>query len=371
MQELPSRNLPKRQSSANAVYISMCCTPILCSSLPLRYGGRVSSCRESGPGMSGELPVWDILCTLPYVDHPSTGKASTPAFTRCSICHQPLFVGTIFLFLSITAHWLLTNIRLFQALIFFQGGAKPVLFLGDLSQATNIAQTATLILSGSIFDAMMIYRVWVVWAHTKYVVIFPTLCWIAYAVCGIIMIYRFSLYKLGTDVFDTPTGQWVTALCILTICTSVYSTFMITLRIWQTSHRLEIFGDDPIMRAIAVFSESAALYATWTIFFFATYEAGSNLQNIANATCPAMAGIAATLINVRVGLGWAFGSAPHSPARTDTTLSFVVPSRREFCSRELSTRPVEVHISQASDRSDENGSDKGAMKRYVPLQTRT
>jgi len=107
-------------------------------------------------------------------------------------------------------------------------------------------------------------------------------------------------------------------------------------------------------------------HRTWTIFFFATYEAGSNLQNITNAACPAMAGIAVTLINIRVGLGRAFGCAPLSPlARTGTTLSFVVSSRQE-----LSTLPVDVHASQTSDRLDENGPYKGGMNRHVSSHLR-
>ncbi|TFY57237.1 hypothetical protein EVJ58_g7150 [Rhodofomes roseus] len=179
---------------------------------------------------------------------------------------HPVFVGTVLLALSITAHWLLTDIRLFQALIYFEGGTEPVLFLGDLSQATKIAQTATLVLSVVfIFDAMMIYRVWVVWSYSIYVTVFPMLCWIVYAVCGSIMLYHSSLYKLGSDVFDMPIGDWMTALCVFMIChedsSSIYSTVMIALRICQTSLRIEIFGKEPAMRAIAVFIESAALYA--------------------------------------------------------------------------------------------------------------
>ena len=48
----------------------------------------------------------------------------------------------------------------------------------------------------------------------------------------------------------------------------------------------------------------SALCSVWTILFFVTYHARSNLQYFASETYCAVAGITFMLIHVRVGLGW-------------------------------------------------------------------
>lgn len=69
--------------------------------------------------------------------------------------------------------------------------------------------------------------------------------------------------------------------------------------------------------------------STWTIFFFITYEAQSNLHVFAQITWATVSGIAFTLITVRIGLGWSTPSTTYTarpPLRIAVPLSTKVDS---------------------------------------------
>jgi hypothetical protein len=137
--------------------------------------------------------------------------------------------------------------------------------------------------------------------------------------------------------------------------------------------------EQPILATIV---ESAAIYTTWTIFFFATYQARSNVQYPAVDMWPQMSGIAFMLINVRVGLGWAMNGGSgvsgqsvsyghHSTGRVTNH-----PQWNQYVGRGLtfkrensvermgmsnvgrSGRPLEVNVVQVTSTDQTDDSDK-------------
>ncbi|KZT64154.1 hypothetical protein DAEQUDRAFT_741486 [Daedalea quercina L-15889] len=219
---------------------------------------------------------------------------------RQHVLRSPIFVGNLVLFASITAHWSLTVARVLQAMFYFRHGTEADLYLNDMSQPTNIAQSAVFVFCLSVYDALMIHRVWVLWRHSKAVVIFPVCTWLAYTA-------RVSIVQVATA--NIASIIW---------------------RVWIASRKLRAFWNDPTTHIISIFIESALLWIAWVAFFLAAYEAQSCLQNIGNLAGPVIAGISLMLINARVGLGSAFDSELYTPDGAPTTLSIMFTTREAF-----------------------------------------
>ncbi|KAJ7085890.1 hypothetical protein C8R44DRAFT_531994, partial [Mycena epipterygia] len=213
-----------------------------------------------------------------------------------------LLLGTVSLFVTITAHWILTVDRSFLAFLQFENGTFPLGFYGDISQVTEVVKTGFLMATGVIGDALLIHRLWIVWGRNKYVIIFPMCTLMGLTACGAGATYQFSQYQLGQNVFLSEAGRWITSDTVFTLCTNLYSTTLISWRIWKTSRAVRPYGGQRLKSVLSILIESAALYTSWNLFFFVSYEVQSNLQFIAADCWPAVAGISYMLIHVR--LGW-------------------------------------------------------------------
>ncbi|KAF7352572.1 hypothetical protein MVEN_01222500 [Mycena venus] len=217
---------------------------------------------------------------------------------------SPIFLGPLCLFMAITAHWILTVDRSFLAFVYFRNGSLPIAFYGDLSQITEVVKTGFLSFALVIGDILIIHRLWVIYGHNFPIIIFPTCTMIALAVCGGGITYQLSQYTPGENIFITAAGRWITSDTVFTLCTNVYCTTLIIWRIWRNSRLISPHGGQNLNSLLAILVESAALYTTWTLFFFISYQTKSNLQFIALDCWPAVSGISCMLIHVRIGLGW-------------------------------------------------------------------
>ncbi|PCH37101.1 hypothetical protein WOLCODRAFT_109578 [Wolfiporia cocos MD-104 SS10] len=239
----------------------------------------------------------------------------------------PMSVAAICLFMTNTAHWIIDVFRTFQAYLNFDGGTEPLEYLSNASDPTEVAQTALVMVSLIIGDAMIIYRLWIIWSYNHVVTMFPSGTLVGLAVCAVGVIYQLTQSERGEDIFVTSTGRWITANCIFTLCTNIYSTAMISWRIWRVNKEAKRYGGSSLMGVLGIMVESAALYTAWTIFFFVTYEIRSNLQYLCSEAYCAIAGIAFMLINVRIGMGWA--QRAYKEADTTTGIVLTSPGREQ------------------------------------------
>ncbi|KAJ7083261.1 hypothetical protein C8R44DRAFT_822626 [Mycena epipterygia] len=234
------------------------------------------------------------------------GRYSNPAGTVAkSIFFSPILLGAVGLFITITAHWILTVDRSFLAFLQFENGTFPLGFYGNLSQVTEVVKTGFLMATLTIGDALIIHRLWIVWGHNKYVIIFPMCTLLGLTVCGVAVTYQFSQYQPGQNVFLSEAGRWITSDTVFTLCTNLYSTTLISWRIWKSGRTIQPHSGRNLKSVLSILIESAALYTSWNLFFFVTYQSQSNLQFIVVDCWPAVTGISCMLIHVRVGLGWA------------------------------------------------------------------
>ncbi|CCM01517.1 uncharacterized protein FIBRA_03573 [Fibroporia radiculosa] len=259
-------------------------------------------------------------------------------------------LAVVLIFVSTTLHWIIAVIRVFNAFVNYEGGTMPIAYYGNLSRPTEVIQSGALVFTAVVNDAMMIYRLWVVWSHRTSIVIFPLCTLLGLIACGIGLIYQFTRFKVGQDVFISALGRWLTSDAVFTLCTNLYCTVMIAWRIWRINSTLKGMRtrSSHLMSVLAIIVESSALYTVWTVFFLATYESGSNLQFVSIETLAMIAGISFMLINVRVGLGW-----EQRGLSTATGSKFVARSISSRALDSYSMQTMAVNISRVVERDDD------------------
>ncbi|KAJ7110735.1 hypothetical protein C8R43DRAFT_904272 [Mycena crocata] len=234
-----------------------------------------------------------------------------------SIWRSPILCGGTILFVAVTGHWILSIDRLFLAFVAVDNGTNPhpLDFYGDFSQATQVVQTAFLLASLAIVDGLFVHRLWIVWGHNKYVMIFPMITLLGLIVSSVGVTYDFSRFKVGDSVPALADG-WTIADFGFTFLTNLYCTVFIAWRLWRVQNILKSSGGHSLLiSVVAIIVESAALAATWAVFFITAYAVRSNLRFLIDIT-PSIIGTTNTLIYVRVGLGWAHSPEPATTGRS-------------------------------------------------------
>ncbi|KAJ7596395.1 hypothetical protein C8J56DRAFT_773606 [Mycena floridula] len=227
---------------------------------------------------------------------------------KLSTLVTPMFLGAIGLVVTITGHWIITVLRMFDAFVTYNHGETPTAYYADISKTTEVVKTGLLMATLVLSDIMIVYRMWIVWHHNRYVMIFPVLSILGLTVCGIGVTYQFYKYDPTASIFESEAGRWIRSDCVLTLATNLYSTGMIVWRLWSTDRKIKSIrssGTSIVQRALVLIIESAAIYTTWTIIYIIAYELHAEVEATFDNAWPAVAGISFMLIKVRVGLGWA------------------------------------------------------------------
>ncbi|KAJ6461676.1 hypothetical protein C8R45DRAFT_841956 [Mycena sanguinolenta] len=246
----------------------------------------------------------------------SLTRRSTPIF------RSPIFVGAIGLFLTITAHWVITIDRGFLAFVHIWP-LGPLGFYADISELTEVVKTGFLIATAIIGDGLIIHRLWVVWSYNKKVIIFPIATLSGLAVSGAGLTYQFSQYRPGQTVFLSEAGRWINTATVFTLWCEIQ--FVPSLKV-RVHHHFLFYVADLTKSVLVIIVESAALYTTWSGFYLVSYQAQSNLQFILSDCLPAITGISCMLIHVRVGVGWARTGGQHPSTPPGTQLSALTVS---------------------------------------------
>ncbi|KAF5347641.1 hypothetical protein D9757_013353 [Collybiopsis confluens] len=271
-----------------------------------------------------------------------------------AIWKQPMNYGTFGLAILVTAHWILNFLLLFRAFLIVDDGKAPGNFFANLRETSSIVKTAILFSTLILSDALIIYRVWVIWSYSFYVIIFPVLTLVGLTVCGIGLPVQLAHFPPALTIFSSDAGRWITSDCVFTLCTNLYCTSVIGYKIWSIDRFSRGLSHDArsLLFILGTFIESAAIYTAWTIFVFVTYLSGSNVQFFGQDIWPYIAGISFMLINVRVSLGWAAASQKETFGALDMADAVASISRREPpYDNGFAMQPVAVTITQARNEA--------------------
>lgn len=256
-------------------------------------------------GLCVEGTLYGIFFTLFVLSSAlliSRARKTSPHASIWSILCTPLIAGSLAMFVAITVHWVIEGARLVQAVNSPEG---PLIFYLEWSQPTFVAEMGFFIAAAVIGDALIIYRLWVVWNYRKLVVVFPILGLVGLLTCGIGLVQEFPQLETGAGIFQSSAARWATPDCVFTICTNVYCSAMIAYKLWLVDSRSQKYGGPSLGGVLAIVVESATFYTAWALVFFVTYQTHQNICFLIVNCWPAVSGITCMMINVRAGLGWA------------------------------------------------------------------
>ncbi|PCH34861.1 hypothetical protein WOLCODRAFT_79122 [Wolfiporia cocos MD-104 SS10] len=286
------------------------------------------------------LSLSSIYLLVHRQNHTSKRSGAHKAGQR-SIYASPMLIGAVAMTVTITGHFICTATRLFEAFVYFDDGKQAMRYYMEIGAPVYVAKTALFMATLILGDALVTYRVWIVWNYSIMVVAFPICMIIGLIICGVGVTYQFAKFVPGDVIFETVSARWMNSDAAFTLCTNLYGSVMISLRVWRAHQALKHCGGGSLMGAVAIFVESAALYTMWTLLWLIAYHAKTNVQTTFADSWSAIAGIAFMLINVRVGLGWALTA---SQLNSILTIGTAVEESNHTSSYPM--RPLTVNITR-------------------------
>ncbi|KAF8190931.1 hypothetical protein K438DRAFT_1830987 [Mycena galopus ATCC 62051] len=199
----------------------------------------------------------------------------------------------------ITVHWILVIYQAFFAFIHLGNTSAEAAFYEDYAQGPELVKETLLFSVALLGDALVAYRLWIIWGRNRLVIIFPIFALVGMVAISVAMVIQ--LVKSESELVDTLlTGLAPFKLIsfLLSLVGNLYSTCCIIFRICRVT-RVKSGSASRLKWFLVILVESAAIQTFWQIFMVATHG-----EVDARDTFPAVVGISNTLIHARVGLGW-------------------------------------------------------------------
>ncbi|THU86011.1 hypothetical protein K435DRAFT_868725 [Dendrothele bispora CBS 962.96] len=233
---------------------------------------------------------------------PNLNRCPSSLAIICAVLKRPLFLALIALFCINTAYWICVVIRMFKAFGDIPRATWPLEFLADIADMTMVLYNCFLGVALIVGDAIVVYRLSILWRHNLMVVAPAILMLTGGIVVVIGIVVEFTRMR-GADIFNENLVGWLSSSAVLTFCTNGYCAAFIAWRIRQFQKDTPEGAKGRLYKAMAIFVESAALYMLWALAYLISYETQTNLQTAIVDLGPACAGIACTMISIRVGMG--------------------------------------------------------------------
>ncbi|KAF8147062.1 hypothetical protein K438DRAFT_488684 [Mycena galopus ATCC 62051] len=231
-----------------------------------------------------------------------------------------VFLGVTALFIVVTIHWSFVIYQAFFAFLHFGTNATEDAFYADLAQKPEVIKSVLLCIAVLLGDALVTYRLWIIWGQSGRIIIFPILALLGVAISAIGVILEITKWQpeVRGKAFINEEKPWTGTAFMLSLLANLFSTSFIVYRIWKVT-KVKSASESRLTWFVSILAESAALQTLWLIFTAMTLFSSSDLDFIATDNFPVILGISNTLIHARVGLGWSQGSGvehkPHSPAK--------------------------------------------------------
>ncbi|KAK0460065.1 uncharacterized protein EV420DRAFT_249340 [Desarmillaria tabescens] len=214
-------------------------------------------------------------------------------------------LSTVIIIWILATHLILDIIRASEAFVGLTG-RTALDYYSDLSNPLQAAKTAIYVTLTLVGDGFVIYRCYVVWNRTWYIVPGPLLLLCGTGVAGFGATVAFSHAAPGAEVFNFLPAivPWITGFISMTLCTNVVCTSLIAYRILSIQRAIHGLAQVNTARsALMMILESAAVYSASVISLMITYTLNSNAQyTVLDLTSP-LIGITFTAIILRVSLG--------------------------------------------------------------------
>ncbi|KAF8197738.1 hypothetical protein K438DRAFT_2016493 [Mycena galopus ATCC 62051] len=244
-------------------------------------------------------------------------KAGQP---NTRLCCDFVTVSSITIFALCTVHWTIVVARFCHGLLSTPDMASAMLFFADGSQILFVTQSTLGEITLLVGDAVIVYRLWLIWGWDLCVVLVPAISWLGNFVSALVMTVIFARSSTGHHLSLGSGIRWTIVNWVLTGITNIYCTAFIAQKVWRAVRGM---GDGPLMYALAILIESAAIWTVWVVFIAITVEKGSVLQWLTGLT-PEVIGLVNMFIHLRVELGWSHSQPDGSAAALTSPASIEV-----------------------------------------------
>ncbi|KAK7036656.1 hypothetical protein VNI00_011589 [Paramarasmius palmivorus] len=280
----------------------------------------------------GMNTVLFIMCVYVLVRSGKKGKG----------LNKPLLVTAIILYTLCTAHVVTDLGRAIAGFINYEnspGGAMA--YYAQLWTWSTILRHAIYATNTAVADALLVYRLYIVWNFSVKMAIGPLILLLATTGCAFRAVWGFSNIKQGGDTYVADVYTWGIAGFTLSLLHNLVVTGLIAGRIWWCGSRMSAtLGRKHARkydRAMAIIVESGAIYSFCVFVVLVTYATKTNGVYIALNAVAQIMGLNPILIIVRVGLGL----TPHDTTYQTTTRN----------TETLNSARARVHV----QRSDSSG----------------
>ncbi|KAF4610730.1 hypothetical protein D9613_006654 [Agrocybe pediades] len=212
---------------------------------------------------------------------------------------KPIFFVAWLLFLCILTHLIIIIYGAFTSFIPPDdaafcvepfGPTPAILEYSQLFRPWLVAESAMYVITTVVADAFLTYRLFVVWSHNFWIIIFPTLCLLALLATGMRAV---SLFAIARDFIFGASLDWTLASFALTFGCNIYSTSLIAWRIFlsQRGIQKDKSHKTTAQKVQEVLIQSAAIYCVLVILSLAFMIVGSNASYITVAITTPTTGI--------------------------------------------------------------------------------
>jgi len=227
-----------------------------------------------------------------------------------------ILTTTCVMFLLSTAH-LAGTIRTMQDGFF--GKMPPILYFNDKPLPLNLANKSLYGLNMLVGDALLIYRVWIIYQKSFLVILLPILTLAGTCVSVVLLAWEFSQLKPGQSAFVHSVTITAPAAFALPLATNVMITALIVFRVKQAERSMKLATPEestPIYRKIIAGTiESCILYPIALAITLILYCTKNNGQDILTGSMTQLIALVPTLMWMQVRFG---GSRYEAAAATST-----------------------------------------------------
>ncbi|KAF7970224.1 hypothetical protein HWV62_24758 [Athelia sp. TMB] len=206
----------------------------------------------------------------------------------------------IFLFASVNVLALWVNF--YWAILVSPEGAHYWLALvaNPCKTAYQTGQEGAIMLA----DILIVYRAYILWGGSLYVIIVPCITFLATFVSGVMFVHlEHTLPPSTTSIFDGAITAWTISFLLCSFATTLYCTGLIAYKLWITDKRVRVNGvlSGPSVghRVMIILIESAAIYSTMHLLYAILYLVKSNIETTPSYLEASVASITCSMIITR------------------------------------------------------------------------
>ncbi|KAJ3807041.1 hypothetical protein F5876DRAFT_25554, partial [Lentinula aff. lateritia] len=180
----------------------------------------------------------------------------------------------------------------------------------DVGNWINVMKFVDYVAQTFIGDSILIYRCYLVWDRSWYMIVPSVLLCLAETVCGCMVAVIEASPASGGSLNSSTISPFITSMLSITLATTILTTTLIVYRLWNVQSHSQTFlqfqqernrdwNSDPLARAMKVMIESGLLYTLSLVVLFAVFITSSNAELGVSDSVVQIIGITFNMIIIR------------------------------------------------------------------------